>query len=285
MSYDNAPVSVRSLEQRIRNLEDSQGLALRRRVSMALVVVSQMLPEGAIKGGGAVALRYGRGTRFTQDLDAARVQSLSRFRSDFENSLAAGWAGFTGRLIERPAPRPAAVPAAYVMQPFDVKLDYRGRSWCTVKFELGHNELGDADQPEYHLSNSLVGLFTEAGLEEPKPVPVMCADHQVAQKLHALSSPGSERAKGLVDLQLLDKGENLDLSRLAEACARLFDYRRQQSWPPTIQIGGQWDTPYIEAAEDAAVLPAAEEAVVWANKLVQRIAVSSSLTPGSEAAK
>ena len=55
MSYDNAPVSVRSLEQRIRNLEDSQGLALRRRVSMALVVVSQMLPEGAIKGGGAIA--------------------------------------------------------------------------------------------------------------------------------------------------------------------------------------------------------------------------------------
>lgn len=109
MSYDNAPVSVRSLEQRIRNLEDSQGLALRRRVSMALVVVSQMLPEGAIKGGGAMALRYVRGTRFTQDLDAARVQSLSRFRSDFENSLAAGWAGFTSRPIERPGGRQAVV--------------------------------------------------------------------------------------------------------------------------------------------------------------------------------
>jgi len=25
-----------------------------------------MLPEGAIKGGSAMALRYGRGTRFTQ---------------------------------------------------------------------------------------------------------------------------------------------------------------------------------------------------------------------------
>lgn len=80
MSYDSPPVSVRSLEQRIRNLE---GLALRRRVSMALVVVGQMLPEGAVKGGSAMALRYGRGTRFTQDLDAARVQSLAGFRSDF----------------------------------------------------------------------------------------------------------------------------------------------------------------------------------------------------------
>ena len=73
---------------------------------MALVIVGQMLPEGAIKGGSAMALRYGRGTRFTQDLDAARVQPLAKFRSDFEESLAAGWAGFTGRLVEKAAPRP-----------------------------------------------------------------------------------------------------------------------------------------------------------------------------------
>ncbi|MDN5634499.1 MAG: hypothetical protein L0G36_02510, partial [Brevibacterium sp.] len=61
MSYSGAPASVRSLEQRIRNLEGSDGLALRRRVSMALVVVGQMLSGGAVKGGSAMALRYGRG--------------------------------------------------------------------------------------------------------------------------------------------------------------------------------------------------------------------------------
>ena len=53
MSCSGAPTSVRSLEQRIRNLEGDDGLALRRRVGMALVVVGQMLPEGAIKGGSA----------------------------------------------------------------------------------------------------------------------------------------------------------------------------------------------------------------------------------------
>lgn len=51
-------------------------------------------------------------------------QSLERFRSGFEESLAAGWGGFTGRLI----PRPPAVPSAYVMLPFEVKLNYRGRA-------------------------------------------------------------------------------------------------------------------------------------------------------------
>jgi hypothetical protein len=83
------------------------------------------------------------------------------------------------------------------MQPFDVKLDYRRRSWCTVKFELGHNEIGDADEPEFQLADDLAGLFTEVGLEAPGPVPVMRADHQVAQKLYAVSSESSERARDL----------------------------------------------------------------------------------------
>lgn len=177
VNYTSTPTTVRSLEQRIRNLEGAEGLAMRRRISMALVVVGQMLPQGAVKGGSALALRCGRGTRFTQDLDAARVQSLAQFRSEFEESLSGGWAGFTGRLIEKAAPRPPTVPRAYVMQPFDVKLDYRGRSWCTVKFELGHNEIGDADSPEFQLAEDLAELFTDVGLELPKPVPVMRADH------------------------------------------------------------------------------------------------------------
>lgn len=274
MSYTGTPTNVRSLEQRIRNLEGSDGLGLRRRVGMALVVVGQMLPEGAIKGGSAMALRYGRGTRFTQDLDAARVQPLARFRSDFEDSLSAGWAGFTGRLVAKAAPRPPAVPTAYVMQPFEVRLDHRGRPWCTVKFELGHNEIGDADEPEYHLAADLAGLFTEVGLEAPKPVPVMRSDHQVAQKLHAASGERSERARDLVDLQLLGRGQNLDLAQVAATCIRLFDYRRQQAWPPTIAADAGWDSLYAEAADGLDVLPTVGEAVAWVNEFVQRIAAT-----------
>ncbi|NDK30894.1 nucleotidyl transferase AbiEii/AbiGii toxin family protein [Nesterenkonia sp. Hz 6-5] len=242
---------------------------------MALVVVGQMLPGGAVKGGSGMALRYGRGTRFTRDFDAAREQTLTRFRSDFEESLVEGWAGFTGRLIEKPAPRPSAIPTAYVMKPFEVKLDYRGRPWCTVKFELGHNEIGDADEPEFCLAEDLAELFSEVGLEVPKPVPVMRADHQVAQKLHAVSSEGSERARDLVDLQLLAEGEDLDFGQVAATCARLFEYRRQQSWPPSIVASEGWETLYAEAAEDLDVLPSVAEAVAWTNSFVQRIAAVS----------
>ncbi len=274
MSYSGVPTSVRSLDQRIRNLEGDAGLALRRRVGMALVVVGQMLPEGAIKGGSAMALRYGRGARFTQDLDAARAQPLARFRSDFEESLATGWAGFTGRLVEKAAPRPPAVPTAYVMQPFEVKLGYRGRPWCTVKFELGHNEIGDATEPEYQLAADLAVLFTEVGLEAPEPVPVMRSDHQVAQKLHAVTEPGSERVRDLVDLQLLDRGEDLDLPLVRETCMRLFAYRRQQPWPPTIGVAAGWETLYEAATEEVDVLADVEAAVAWGNDFVARITAS-----------
>lgn len=271
MSYEGAPASVRSLEQRIRNLEGDEGLVQRRKVSMALVVVGQMLPAGAIKGGSAMALRYGRDTRFTRDLDAARIASLAAFRTEFEESLASGWAGFTGRLAQKAAPRPASVPTAYVMQPFNVKLDYRGRSWCTVKFELGHNEIGDAEEPELQLADDLAAMFTEVGLEAPMPVRVMRADHQIAQKLHAVTAEASERARDLVDLQLLDSRENLDLALVAETCTRLFNYRRQQSWPPTVVATSQWTSLYAEASEGLDVLPSVAEAVDWVNAFIRRI--------------
>ncbi|WP_350339524.1 nucleotidyl transferase AbiEii/AbiGii toxin family protein [Paramicrobacterium fandaimingii] len=60
-----------------------------------------MLPAGAIKGGSAMALRFGRSTRFTRDLNAARTGSLAAFRAEFEEALARGWGGFTGRKRRR----------------------------------------------------------------------------------------------------------------------------------------------------------------------------------------
>ncbi|KQM16208.1 hypothetical protein ASF83_10120 [Plantibacter sp. Leaf171] len=271
MTYDSVPPSLRSLRQRVANLEGDDGLVNRRTVAMALVVVGQMLPAGAIKGGSAMALRYGRATRFTRDLDAARSGTLAEFVSEFEERLRNGWAGFTGRLIERTPPKPAGVPATYVMQPFDVKLDYRGRPWCTVTFELGHNEIGDADEPEIVLSDDLADLFEAVGLPRPEPVHVMRSDHQIAQKLHAATGVDSQRAHDLIDLQLLDREEDLDLELVRETCTRLFAYRGGHEWPPLVVVNADWDTLYETAADGVEVLPDAEAAAVWANDFIRRI--------------
>lgn len=80
MSHATPPRNLTALNQRMRNRGGEDALLLRRRTTMALVVVGQMLPEGAVKGGSAMALRYGSGTRFTRDLDAARVNDLATFR-------------------------------------------------------------------------------------------------------------------------------------------------------------------------------------------------------------
>lgn len=272
MRYPTPPSNLKSLEQRIRNLESDDTGSLRRQVTMAIVVVGQMLPEGAVKGGTAMALRYGRAeARFTQDLDAARVHPLTDFLDDFEVALNQGWAGFTGRVVDRRPPRPPGIPAAYVMQPFDVKLDYLGRSWRTVKFELGHNEIDDAVEPELRIAADLVELFTDLGLPAPGPIPVMRADHQVAQKLHAVSEPGSDRVRDLVDLQLLGQREELDLAQLKSTCLRLFDYRRLHPWPPSVEVGVGWDGLYEAAIEGIDVLPDIGDAVAWTNDLIRRI--------------
>lgn len=272
MTYLTPPPNLKSLEQRIRNLEADGTLGLQRQVTMAMVIVGQILPEGAVKGGTAMALRYGRAeSRFTQDLDAARIKPMEKFRDDFETALRRGWAGFTGRLVDREPPRPSGIPSAYVMQPFDVKLDYRGRPWRTVKFELGHNEINDAEDPELRLAADLVELFTDVGLPAPSAIPVMRADHQVAQKLHAVSSPDNDRARDLIDLQLLEKGEKLDLLQIKGTCLRLFEYRRHQSWPPLIVANAEWETLYTVAAEDLDVLNTVGDAVAWANDFVRRI--------------
>ncbi|MFT3971105.1 MAG: nucleotidyl transferase AbiEii/AbiGii toxin family protein [Micropruina sp.] len=133
-------------------------------------------------------------------------------------------------------------------------------------------EIGDADEPEYQLAPDLAELFTEVGFEAPQPVAVMRTDHQVAQKLHAISGERSERARDLVDLQLIADREDLDFAQVAATCIRLFDYRRQQSWPPTVAAGPGWETIYMEAADGLDVLPAVGAAVAWINDFVLRIA-------------
>lgn len=271
MSYDSPPRNLTALNQRMKNLEGIETLLFRRRTTMALVVVGQMLPEGVVKGGSAMALRYGSSTRFTRDLDAARAGNLATFRADFEERLREGWAGFTGHLVERTPPKPPAIPVSYVMKPFEVKLDYEGRPWCTVPFELGHNEIGDADHPEFALAPGISEMFTSVGLAVPDPVAVMPADHQIAQKVHASTVSGSDRARDLIDLQLLDSHEQLDLAKVRATCIRLFAYRNAHAWPPTMVEGANWATLYVEAAEGLDVAANVIGAIKWVNTFIDRI--------------
>ena len=269
------PVNIVSLRQKIRNIENDQAREAQRENVMALVVVAQMLPQGVVKGGSAMAVRYGSGARATKDLDAARQQDEDHFLDELEDKLEAGWQGFTGRVKQVKKPSPAGVLPQYVMTPFDIKLQYEGKDWKTVRLEVAHNELHVADSVDRQISDELSSLFMDLGFDAPGPVPVMKPEHQIAQKIHAATFPNSQRAHDLVDLQILVTNEDIDYSKAKELCEQTFKYRGDHSWPPEFVRGEDWDEIYRAAVENM-TLPSVEildldDAIRWGNDLVKRI--------------
>lgn len=239
---------------------------------LAAVIVGQMLPNGAAKGGNALKIRFGNATtRFSRDLDTARMSSLEDYISTLGDKLEEGWNGFTGLVVPREPPSPEGVPADYIMQPFDVKLSYNRKPWMTLPLEVGHNEIGDADDPDMVVSPEAVELLAKLGFPKPGPIPCMKLEHQIAQKLHAVSGPGSDRAHDLIDLQVAVSGGRLDYAKTKAACERLFAYRKEQAWPPVIAKGTNWDSLYLEQAEGLDALPTVDEAIRWANNLIAAI--------------
>lgn len=277
MAEGKRPNSRRNLDMAIDRFAAGTQDPLRLRVALANTIVGQMIPEGAVKGGSSLKMRYGDGaTRFTRDLDAARVSDLEEYVRKLEASLREGWEGFTGTLVRREPAKPRGVPGEYVMQPYDIKLSYNEKPWCTVPLEIGHDEIGDAEDPDRGIAREIVDAFVALGFPEPKPVPLMRIEHQVAQKLHAASGAGSARAHDLVDLQLIVARESVDYSAVRQVCRRLFAYRRQQAWPPTMVKGDDWDELYLAQSEGLEVLPTVDDAIEWANDLVNRIEESES---------
>ena len=158
------------------------------------------------------------------------------------------------------------------MQPLDVKLAYRNHPWCTVRLEVGHNEIGDADECEIvPLPQKALDIFAALNFPEPRPVPLMPLPFQIAQKLHGLTQDGSSRVRDLIDLQLIAGTADFNLAETTAICRRLFKYRKMQPWPPSATQGANWDTIYAEQMANLPVLPTVEEAVAWANDLIARI--------------
>ncbi len=266
------PNSARHLDDAIRRLAGKHPQSfVSARTVMANALVASMLPDGVVKGGSALKMRFGdEATRFTTDLDTATATDPAAFASRLDAKLRSGWEGFSGRVVARKPASPEGIPEQYVMQPYDVKLDYLGKPWCTVPLEVGHNEIGDADAADWTDLADAAGLFEAMGFSAPGKAPLMPLDHQIAQKLHAVSGPG-DRARDLVDLQLIAARAEIDLAATKDICERLFSYRKAQVWPPTIVKQEGWDEMYAELAEGLPVIQDIDGAIQWANEMVAKI--------------
>ena len=269
------PNSMRHLDDAIRReCGDNQAAYVRLRTLMANAIVAGMLPDGVVKGGSAIKMRYGNArTRYTTDLDTATATDPAAYADLLGAALARGWEGFTGRVVPKEPAHPRDVPEEYVMQPFDVRLSYLGKPWCTVPLEVGHDEIGDADAADWIDLEDADAAFAALGLPSPGRAPLMPLEHQVAQKLHAVTGTG-DRVRDLVDLQVIFSNSDIDLAATKRTCERLFAYRQRQAWPPIVEAREGWDEQYQSLAEGMAVIQDVGEAIEWANALVSRIATA-----------
>ncbi len=198
--------------------------------------------------------------------------TVQRQRSDdFGDNPRLRCGGFSGLLKTLKKDTPEGVPNEYVMDPFEVKLNYLGKPYRTVLFELGHPEAVSTDELVERLGSDIAEIFTEVGLPAPEPVRVMSAEHQIAQKIHACTGPdAASRAHDLVDIQILAAVEDLDYAAIGP---RLFAYRQRHEWPPTVVAHDGWDGLYASACAyivNDTVLAAVGEAVDLVNGIVER---------------
>ena len=269
----SAPNSRVNLDKAIQRFAGDVTRANELRNLMANAIVAQMIGEGVVKGGTGLKFRYGESmSRVTLDLDTAWRTGLDEFLKDLKSRLDSGWNGFTGEVVVRRPASPRGIPFEYVMQPCDVRLSYLGRSWYTVQLEVGHNDIGDADDCDLvEVPVALGELFEHLAIPRPSPIPAMRLEYQVAQKLHGASAPSSKRAHDLIDLQLIMANGGIDMPLASDLCRKLFRYRQCQTWPPKIVKGETWDATYNGQRRDLPVLPTVDEAVAWANDLIAEI--------------
>jgi len=114
------------------------------------------------------------------------------------------------------------------------------------------------------------------GLPAPGQLPVLSLRHQIAQKLHACTSPDNppwtnDRSHDLVDLQLAMTVFDGSHGDIAVVARRLFAYRDRHPWPPVVTAREGWPGLYSNQADGLPVLADIEAAVTWVNQLISRI--------------
>lgn len=272
------PFSVNVLQRCIADAERETGVAVaRQQCWVSFMVLAAMLdavrdedgqPLFLLKGGVAMELRLDIAARATKDFDAAFRAEATEILERLDQALRAGYGDFTARRTEAESVRETGALR------FDIKLDYRGRPWATVKFEVAPAEGTMGREIERVPAKPLDHL----GLTGPSDVPCVAIRWQIAQKLHACTEvPGGERVndrfRDLIDLLLLWDLVPLDQRpAVREACREIFDLRGLHPWPPQVTVFATWPAEYRAlAAELHFPLPEVDAAAMAVQEMIDAI--------------
>jgi Nucleotidyl transferase AbiEii toxin, Type IV TA system len=260
MAYSNPPSNLRSLQDRLVQAAQREGVVFGRlQRHVAVLVVTQLAAalvdqQGApmllVKGGSSVELRCGiADSRTSRDLDTVTRQDIGAVHDGLADAGELGWEGFTAVFTP---PEEIEIPGLAVKpRRFTAKLSYRGKPFASVPIEVSVVEAGNVEQFDALTSDAL-GLV---GVTANVTVPCMTLPWQIAQKLHAVTAALpqpkiNDRAHDLVDLQLLEAlTAGTDLGDTHRACLTVFEARAQHRWPPKVDALSHWPAIYARALE------------------------------------
>jgi hypothetical protein len=229
------------LERRLARVAREQGLdqeRLRRWVSFLALcgLLEKAMSEGVVKsyylkGGVALELRFAMRARATKDLDVGIDGPREGRLALLQQAIRLGFDEFTFR----------AKPETRDMEQADtvriaVAVEYRSRAWQTIEVDLG-----PARTPAIDLIEPQVQGLMELGLPVTSPVRCLGLAEQVAQKLHACTSPHSRgRLRDVLDILLIEMLGTLDYARTAAAARRIFLERGTYAFPPVFTVPDHW---------------------------------------------
>jgi hypothetical protein len=214
--------------------------------ALELAVQRGELRTYQLKGGVALELRFPGTVRATRDLDVglpgARVQRVDEFRAAIEG----GYDRFAFRVRNEPRHLERADTVRV-----EVAITYDGRPFQTIDVDLG-----PADAPAEYVLPELPVLETLA-IPVPQSVSCVAMSTQIAQKIHASTSPSivndpaQNRARDIVDVALLDSLGQIDNEALRDAAEALFASRAEHAWPPGVpEYPESWTSTITVLAED-----------------------------------
>ncbi len=274
------PGSLSTLQRWVREYADSVDepvLRLQRQVSFMViagalerVVDEQGTPLFATKGGVAMELRLGmKNARATQDFDATFRAAREDMISRLDDALREPYLEFT---FTRREPDMSNAGLGFVQ--VRVKIDYRGRSWQTVKMELMPAEGNSANE----LEGVPAFALDFVGLDGPSRIACIQLSYQIAQKIHACTEvmpngKPNDRTRDLIDIPLIrDMLEESQISAARAACIETFALRDKHVWPPRVTVEDHWSAQYAdEAASLGFEIAAADEAVARVHAIIDEI--------------
>ena len=200
-------------------------------------------PAFVVKGGVALELRLRLRARATKDFDATFRERLGDMLGVLDAALEHPYGDF--RFARRGGIRDIAGKAKRI----EVRVQYRGKPWATVQMEVSAADGGRIEAERIPATD-----LSELGLDGPELVPCLSARFQIAQKIHAVTTPPihgrpNERYRDLVDLWLL-RELGTELGEVRAACEEVFDRRAMHRWPPDLHVPEHWAEPFARLAAE-----------------------------------